>query len=427
MSTFRVGLAGLGTVGIGVIKILETHAKTLTLRAGRPIEVVAVSARNRTKSRGVDLSPYDWEDDAVTLANREDVDCVVEVIGGSDGPAKTCVEAGLTQGKHVVTANKALMAHHGHALALLAENKGINLKFEAAVAGGIPAIKVIRDSLTGNAIHTVQGVLNGTCNYILTQMQDEGGDYTEVLQDAQKLGYAELDPSFDVGGIDAAHKLALLSAIAFGTQVNFNGIYTRGIEDISLTDIAFAQELGYAIKLLAFAHTSENGVEQRVEPCLIPSDSLLGALSGVTNAVVFDGDFCNQISMTGPGAGEGPTASAVVADIVDLAKGERAPVFGQPATQLAPASERPALSQPAEYYVRLQVNDKAGVLAQVADAFAQHGVSLKNMHQPTEEDGQAFILIVTHKVQDTDITQAIERIAALPDCLAQPVTLRIQE
>jgi homoserine dehydrogenase len=258
-------------------------------------------------------------------------------------------------------------------------------------------------------------------------MQHNGGEYADVLRDAQDLGYAELDPTFDVGGIDAAHKLALLSAIAFGTQVNFDGIYVRGIQDISLTDIHFAQDLGYAIKLLAFAQQSSNGVEQRVEPCLIPYDSLLGSLHGVTNAVVFNGDFCQEISMTGPGAGEGPTASAVVADIIDIAKGENVPVFGQPAARLPHSGKSSATSQPAEFYVRLLVKDQAGVLAKIAEAFAQQGVSLKNMHQPAEENGQAIILIVTHTVDATQLRKSIETIAKLPECLDTPVTLRIQD
>lgn len=429
---FRVGLAGLGTVGIGVIKILRKHQQTLAARAGRPVEVVAISARNRKKDRGIDTSVYAWEDDASALAARHDVDCVIEVIGGSDGPAKTCVETALNNKKHVVTANKALMAHHGQSLAIVAENNSVNLKFEAAVAGGIPAIKVLREGLTGNTIHTVSGILNGTCNYVLTQMQQKGSDYNDVLQDAQKLGYAELDPAFDVGGIDAAHKLALLSAIAFGKQVDFDGIYVRGIEDISITDINFARDLGYTIKLLAYAHHSAHGTEQRVEPCLVAADTLLGSLSGVTNAVVFEGDFCNEITMTGPGAGEGPTASAVVADIIDIAKGEYAPVFGQPAARLpqmaaATPTTVSSSSQPAEYYVRLQVKDQAGVLAKIATVFGSHDISLKNMNQPSEQDGKAIILIVTHEIQSDQLKKAIETISELPDCCAQPVSIRIQK
>ncbi|MEO0719090.1 MAG: homoserine dehydrogenase, partial [Pseudomonadota bacterium] len=306
----RIGVAGLGTVGAGVLKIFAAHQDQLNARSGRPLEVVAVSARNKNKDRGVDVSGFSWEDDPVALARRGDVDLVIEVIGGSDGPAKAATEAALARGAHVVTANKAMMAVHGGHLAQLAEAHGASLRFEAAVAGGVPIVKALGEGLAANKMRRVYGVLNGTCNYILTEMQKSGRDYLDILADAQELGYAEADPTADVGGWDAAHKLALLAALGFGCKVDFAGVSVEGIERISLPDIQFAAELGYRVKLVGVAEMSEQGLSQRVAPCLLPADSAIGALDGVTNAVVCDGDFIGQTVYEGPGAGEGPTASA---------------------------------------------------------------------------------------------------------------------
>ena len=317
----RLGIAGLGTVGIGVVKIVKKHAALLEARSGRPVTISAVSARTKNKNRDIDISEFAWEDDPVALATREDVDVFVELMGGHDGPAKTSVEAAIAAGKHVVTANKALLAHHGQELAAAAEAKGVILRFEAAVAGGIPVIKALTEGLAGNEIDRVMGVMNGTCNYILTRMFDADLPYDVVFEEANQLGYLEADPNLDVGGIDAGHKLALLASIAFGTQVNFDAMELEGIQRIQIADIEQAADMGYRIKLLGVAQMTGRGLEQRMSPCLVPASSPLGQLEGGTNMVVIEGDSIGQVVLRGPGAGEGPTASAVMGDVMDLARG----------------------------------------------------------------------------------------------------------
>ena len=313
----RIAIAGLGTVGGGVVRMLQRNGALIAARAGRPIEVVALSARSRSRDRGFDISAYEWEDDPVALARRSDIDLVVEVIGGEDGPARAAAGAALGSGKHLVTANKAMLARHGQALAEAAEAAGVALRFEAAVAGGIPVVKALTEGLAGNAITRLMGVMNGTCNYILTRMEAEDAPYEAVLEEAKRLGYAEADPSFDVGGIDAAQKLALLAATAFGTRVDYGAISVEGIERVSLADIEHAAELGYRIKLLGVARAAPGGVEARMQPCLVPAGSPIGQLEGVTNMVVIEGDFVGRIVLSGPGAGEGPTASAIVQQFWD--------------------------------------------------------------------------------------------------------------
>ncbi len=421
----RVALAGLGTVGAGVVKMIETHSELLRLRAGRPVEITAVSARSRSKDRGVDLSGYAWEDDPVALARRDDVDILIEVMGGEDGPAKAAVETALSNGKHVVTANKAMLAHHGQALAELAESKGVSLRFEAAVAGGIPCVKALTEGLSGNQITRVMGVMNGTCNYILTQMEDSGADYGDVLKDAQELGYAEADPAFDVGGIDAAHKLALLAATAFGTRVDFDGVQTEGIDKINLTDIKHAANMGYAVKLLGVARLNEDGLEQRMQPCLVPHSSPLGQLEGVTNMVVYEGDFVGQTVFSGPGAGEGATASAIMGDVMDLARGLNIPAFGIPADQLK-AQNRSSSGAPAAYYLRLTLADKPGTFAEAARLLGEHGISINRMRQYDHDASEAPVTIVTHEVDRARLDKALAGIDASSVSLAAPVALRIE-
>lgn len=428
MSTpLRIGIAGLGTVGGGVVKIIQNHADMLSARTGRTIEITAVCARSRSKDRGVDLSAYAWENDPVNLANRGDVDLLIEVMGGEDGSTKAAVEAALGAGKHVVTANKALLAHHGQALAELAEANGAALRYEAAVAGGIPCVKALGEGLAGNALTRVMGVLNGTCNYILTVMEKTGADYADVLADAQALGYAEADPSFDVGGIDAAHKLALLASLAFGTRVDFEGVKTEGIDKVSLADIETAKEMGYRIKLLGVARMHDHGLEQRMQPCLVPADGPVGALDGVTNLTLFEGDAVGQIVMEGPGAGEGPTASAIMADVADIARGSAVPAFGVPAAKLTSAPRATGLA-PAAYYLRLALADEPGVLAQVAAALGDEGVSIHQMRQKDGETGDhsATALIVTHETTREALDAALAKIAATKVSLTDPVTLRIE-
>ncbi|MEM1278257.1 MAG: homoserine dehydrogenase [Pseudomonadota bacterium] len=422
---FRLGIAGLGTVGVGVLKILQTHGASLAAKAGRPITVSAVSARNRGRDRGVALEAYAWEDDAVSLAARDDVDCIIEVIGGSDGPAKALVERALGNGKHVVTANKALIAHHGQALAEQAEASGVALSAEAAVAGGIPILKALGEGLAANQITRVFGVLNGTCNYILTEMAKTKAAYSDVLADAQRQGYAEADPTFDVEGIDAAHKLAILAAIAFGTRVDFEGVVTEGIGQITLTDIEMARDMGFTIKHLGLAQMHHGGLEQRVRPCMVPADTAIGALPGVTNTVIVEGDFIGQTAHFGPGAGEGPTASAIVADVIDAASGVTRPLFAQPAAGLASAPRLSHSEEHSPYYLRFTLQDEPGALAALATALGQHGVSIHRMRQYGSGD-PVPVVIVTHDAQRAEIDGALAEIESLEVSKAPPVAIRIE-
>ncbi len=423
--SLRLAIAGLGTVGAGIVKIVQQHGDLLTARAGQPIEIVAVSARSRSKDRGVDLSGYAWEDDAVELARRDDVDVLIEVIGGEDGPAKAVVETALANGKHVVTANKALLAIHGQNLATLAEENHVALRFEAAVAGGIPIVKALTEGLAANKIERVMGVMNGTCNYILTVMEATGADYADVLRDAQELGYAESDPTVDVGGFDAAHKLSLLAATAFGTQVDFGGVKIEGIQRITLTDIKNAADMGFRIKLLGVASMNDDGLEQRMQPCLVPTNSPLGMLEGVSNMVIVEGDYVGQIVLQGPGAGEGPTASAVMGDVMDIARGLLIPVFGQPAVTLAKAT-RSNIGMDAEYYLRFSLADEAGVMAAISTTLGEHGVSINRMRQYNHDGDIAPVIILTHEVSRAQLDEALGVIAAMDTCLEKPIAIRIE-
>jgi len=422
----RIGLAGLGTVGGGVVTMLRTHAALIAARAGRSVEIAAISARSRHRDRGVDLASYAWEDDPVALARRTDLDVVIEVIGGENGPARATAETAIANGKHLVTANKAMLARHGQRLAEAAEAASVALRFEAAVAGGIPIVKALAEGLAGNAISRVMGVMNGTCNYILTQMETTGAAYADVLAEAQRLGYAEADPSFDVGGVDAAQKLALLAAVAFGTRVDFPGVAIEGIERVSLTDIEQAADMGYRIKLLCVARMTPEGLEARTQPCLVPSRSPLGALEGVTNMVVVEGDFIGQTIYRGPGAGAGPTASAIVADVIDIARGLVMPAFGRPATSLV-AAPRAGGGTAAAYYLRFALTDAPGVLARVAAALGDAGVSINRMRQYEHATEEAPVLIVTHRAPRAAIDAALVEIACLDVCRAAPVAIRIEQ
>ena len=421
----RIGLAGLGTVGIGVVKIVQRHADLIAARTGRRVVITAVSARDRAKNRDADLSGFAWETDPTALARRPDVDVFVEVMGGHEGPARLATEAAIAAGKDVVTANKALLAHHGHALALAAEAAGRVIRFEAAVAGGIPVIKALTEGLAGNQIKRVIGVMNGTCNYILTRMQSAGLPYDQVFEEARQLGYLEADPNLDVGGIDAGHKLSLLAAIAFGTSVSFAAVELEGIGAVSIDDITLAADMGYRIKLLGVAQMTGRGLEQRMTPCLVPADSPLGQLQGGTNMVVLEGDSVGQIVLRGPGAGEGPTASAVMADVIDIARGLRLPTFGQPATRLqTPIAAKTAT--PAPYYLRMTLLDKPGALAKIATCLGEAGVSIDQMRQYGHLGVNAPVLIVTHKATRDDIDHAAGLFAATGVLVGTPVVLRIE-
>ena len=426
--SLKIGIAGLGTVGGGVLKILHDQAGLLQKRCGHRLEVTAVSARDRKKDRGVDLATVSWRDDPVAIARDPNVDVVVELIGGSDGAAKALVETALTQGKHVVTANKALLAHHGTALAKQAEERGRTLAFEAAVAGGIPIIKGLREGLAANRVREVHGILNGTCNYILTEMRTTRREFADVLTEAQKLGYAEADPSFDIDGVDAAHKLAVLTSVAFGCPVNFAAVHVEGIRHVSALDIDYANELGYRIKLLGIARQTERGIEQRVHPCMVPVGSPIAATDGVFNAVVVDGDFVDKVVMVGRGAGAGPTASAVVADLIDIARGHRTPTFAIPASELRPAEVSPIAQRRGRYYVRLMVVDRPGVIADVAASLRDEQVSMEAFLQRGRAPGEAVqVVLTTHETDEDSMQRALATIGRLQAVIEPPRMIRIED
>ncbi len=422
-----VALAGLGTVGAGVLTLLRQNADIIAARAGRPIAVTAVAARDRSRDRGISLSGLRWFDDAVALAADPAADVVVEAIGGAEGTARAVVLAALAAGKAVATANKALLAVHGAELAALAERQGVPLAFEAAVAGGIPVIKALREGLAGNRISRVAGILNGTCNYILTVMRERGREFSEVLAEAQKLGYAEADPSFDVDGIDAAHKLAILAALAFGRPVAFDAVHVEGIRRVSALDIAFAGELGYRIKLLGIARRTEGGIEARVHPCMVPQAAPIARVEGVFNAVVAEGDFVGRVMLEGRGAGAGPTASAVVADLIDIARGRFTPVWGAHSGALSDAPSVPMTAHLGAYYLRLMVVDRPGVIADVAAVLRDAGISLESLLQRGRSPGEAVpVVLVTHETRESAMREALARITALDAVLEDPAVIRIE-
>ena len=428
----RIGIAGLGTVGVGVVRLLRANADLIAARAGRPINVVAVAARERRRERGVDVSDLRWHEDAVSLAHDPELDVVVELIGGAEGTARHLVEAALRAGRPVVTANKALIAVHGADLAAEAERQRTPLAFEAAVAGGIPVIKAVREGLAADRLTRVGGILNGTCNYILTAMRESGRDFAPILAEAQALGYAEADPSTDVDGIDAAHKLAILAALAFGQPVDFGSVHVEGIRGIGALDIGFAAELGYRIKLLGIARLTEGGVEARVHPCLVPETAPIALVEGVFNAVFAEGDFVGRIMLEGRGAGAGPTASAVVADLIDIARGTLIPVWGANAESLSRIVSVPISQRAGDYYLRLHVLDRPGVIAEIAAVLRDCGVSLKSMLQHGQSPGVAGadeavpIVLVTHQTRESAMRRALELITGLDVVLEPPTMVRIE-
>jgi homoserine dehydrogenase len=433
----RVGIAGLGTVGASVIRILDRQNEAVAQRGGRPVEVVAISARDKTKDRGFDLSRFTWFDSPVELARSADVDCVVELVGGADGAALDTVRTALSLGKHVVTANKALLAKHGLDLAKLAEEKGVSLAFEASVAGGIPIIKTLREALPANRISRLYGILNGTCNYILSRMELEGLTFAECLKDAQRLGYAEADPTFDVEGFDTAHKLAILTSLAFGTEIDADAIYVEGISSITPLDLAMAKELGFRIKLLGVAERTKTGIEQRVHPTMVPRTSSIAQVMGVTNAVTIDADAVRELTLIGPGAGGDATASAVVADIADVATGNVQPLFGSPADRLEKAPRAPMQRHEGGYYVRLTVHDRPGVAAGVATRMAEADISLESILQKRSEiaatkdphgrsGAPVSLVLITYAATEAAIRSALEKISGDGLIAEPPQVIRIE-
>lgn len=425
----RVGIAGLGVVGAGVVRLLTAHADMLAERAGRPIRITAVSARDRRRKRDMPKGGWTWHKDAAALARDPDVDLVVELIGGADGKARQLVEAALKAGKSVVTANKAMLAMHGAALAGLAEANNASLGFEAAVAGGIPIVKALREGLIGNRVEAITGILNGTCNYILTEMRTTGRDFGEVLKEAQQLGYAEADPSFDIDGVDAAHKLAVLTSLAFNTRVDFGAVHVEGIRHVSAADIAFAREFGYRIKLLAIARRTSRGIEQRVHPCLVPADTPIAHVDGVFNAVAAVGDYVGRVMFEGRGAGSNPTASAVVADIADIAAGRRAPAFGVPAARLKPLKAAAMADHVGRYYIRLIVRDRPGVLADVSAVLRDHRISIESLVQRGRSEAEnqpVAVMLISHDAKEADMIRALKQITRQRSVIEPPALIRIE-
>ncbi len=433
-----MGLAGLGTVGAGVLRMIDAHAEKIAARAGRPIEVVAVSARNRAKKRDAEIDSYRWVDNPIALAQDPEIDVFVELMGGEEGTPKESVEAALKSGKHVVTANKALLAHHGVALARLAEENGVALNFEAAVAGGIPVVKVMRESLQGNEIRRVYGILNGTCNYILTLMQEEGATFEDALNDAQAKGYAEADPTFDIGGFDSAHKLALLTSLAFGVETAFDQIYVEGIQRIAAADIDAADGLGYRLKLLGVAEATEHGIEQRVHPAMVAKHTPIAETFGAQNCVLVEGDFVEDVMLSGQGAGAGPTASAVMSDIIEIARGHIFAPFATKASNLKPYPRTEMGGHAGSYYLRLTVHDQTGVIAGIATRMAEQDISLDSIvqHRPRtdipgvdegeEPTGPVDVVMITHGTTESAIQKALAAIEGDGHVVAKPQMIRIE-
>ena len=429
----KVGIAGLGTVGASLVKIIQTRANELAVTCGRAIEITAITARDRNRDRGFDMSGMAWFETPEKLAAEADIDVFVELMGGATGAAADSVKIALERGLHVVTANKALLAASGVELATIAEEKGALLNFEAAVAGGIPVIKALRESLTGNTVSRVYGIMNGTCNYILTKMEKEGLSFEECLKEAQRLGYAEADPAFDIEGNDTAHKLAILTTLAFGTKIAADEIYLEGITNISIDDILAAADLGYRIKLLGVAQRTESGIEQRVHPTMVPHDSVIAQVDGVTNAVAIESDILGELLMVGPGAGGNATASAVLGDIADIAKSQpgaqRVPVLGTPATALAPYQKARMRSHEGGYFIRLTVADRTGVFASVAARMAENNISLESIVQrpkPAQTDSSKTIILVTHATTEASIRKAVEGIKQETYLVGEPQVIRIE-
>jgi homoserine dehydrogenase len=422
----RIALAGLGTVGGGVARTLLTRQAELAARAGRGLEIVAVSARDRDKRRSADVSGIAWSTDAASLAATH-ADVIVELIGGEDGVARNVVETAIAAGKHVVTGNKALLASHGARLAALAEGRNVGLKFEAAVAGGIPIVKALRESLIAYGVDAVRGILNGTCNYILTQMEATGQAFSEVLKDAQKLGYAETDPTLDVGGGDTAHKLCLLASLAFGSVPDLRNMSVEGIAHITPDDIRFAREFGFRIKLLGIARLSERGVEQRVEPAMVRAGTPLADVDGASNAVFVAAGAAGHFFFEGRGAGEGPTASAVIADLVDIARDNIGSVFGRPAGSLAASVPVTASEGKSAYYLRFEVLDLPGVLAEIAGHLAESQVSIESMIQRGRSPGEPVsIVMITHETLRASVERALNAIARSDKVRARPCMIPME-
>ncbi|SDS28472.1 homoserine dehydrogenase [Bradyrhizobium canariense] len=437
VAPLKVGIAGLGTVGAEVVRLIEQQARTLSARSGRGVQVVAVTARSKAKKRKLDLRGVAWAKNPLDLANDPGIDCFVELMGGAGEPALSAIEAALKSGKSVVTANKALIAKHGLRLAKLAEKHGGALNYEAAVGAAIPVIKTLREGLAGTSVHRVYGILNGTCNYILTRMEQEGLSFAECLKDAQRLGYAEANPSFDVDGHDTAQKLAILASLAFGTAVAQNAVYVEGISSITPEDLRAAEELGYRVKLLGVAVRTAKGIEQRVHPTMVPKSSSIAQVMGVTNAVTIDGEGIPPITLVGPGAGGAATASAVIADIADVARGIRAKPFGRPVEQLRVTSKAPMERHEGGYYIRLMARDLAGTAATIATRLAEQKISIESIVQrhangvdtalAKGKSSPVPVILITYATSEDAVYRALEAVQRDKVISGRPQVIRIEK
>ncbi|EKF19727.1 homoserine dehydrogenase [Nitratireductor pacificus] len=429
----RIGIAGLGTVGASVVRCMTEKEAELTRQCGREMALTAVSARDRNRDRGIALGNAQWFDDPVELARTAEIDVFVELVGGSDGAALAAVKAALHAGRHVVTANKALLSKHGVELAGIAEEKGVLLNYEASVAGGIPVIKTMREALAGNTVSRVFGIMNGTANYILTRMEDEGLSFVDCLAEAQRLGYAEADPTFDIEGHDTAHKLSILTSLAFGCRISADDIYMEGISNITQADIRAAAELGYRIKLLGVAQRTDSGIEQRVHPTMVPTHSVIAQVHGVTNAVAIETDILGELLLSGPGAGGNATASAVIGDIADIAKSrpgfQHGPVFGRPAKKLAPYKKARMRAHAGGYFIRMTVHDRAGVFAAIAKRMANNDISLESIVQHADgglPSEQKNVILVTHETTEAAVRKAVDGVMQDGHLVDKPQVIRIE-
>ena len=425
-SKLNVAIIGLGTVGSGVIKLLKRQKSNIKNRTGIELDLVAISAKNKRKKRSVDISPYRWIASPINIAKDPDVDVIVELIGDMDNTARKVIKEAINNGKHVVTANKSLLAKEGSIFEELARKKNVFLRYEAAVAGGIPIIKVLQDSLIVNKISKLYGVINGTCNFILTKMEAEGREYTDVFSEAKQLGYVESDPRLDIGGIDSAHKLALLSCLAFGTSLDFKGVKTEGIDHISIEDIEEAHLIGYKIKLLATAEYQKKLLRQEVSPKLIRKESPIAQVNGSTNIIAIEGEEIGTTIFSGPGAGMGPTASSVVSDLVAIASRKSKSTFLN-GDKNNSSNQDKTLTKKSSFYLRFVLKDKPGVIARLSGKLGSSGISINQMKQKPLPKQKATLIMTTHKTVRKSLEKALNDIKRLKICEQRPVSIEIEE
>ncbi len=424
--SLKIAVLGLGTVGSGVINLIKKQKKSIKLQTGVDLHVKTICAKSKRKKRPFNLSKFHWTDDPLSLTKDKDIDVIVELVGGEKGVSRKVIEEGIKQGKHIVTANKALLATLGENLSKLAQKHQVSLRYEAAVAGGIPIIRVLTESLICNKLTSIYGVINGTCNYILTRMETEGRDYNDIFSEAKRLGYVEANPELDIGGIDSAHKLSILSSLAFGTKLDYKNVSTKGIKSISLEDIKEANNMGFKIKLLARAEYKKGTLEQEVAPCLVKINTPLAQVQGSTNIIVLEGEDIGETVFAGPGAGMGPTASSVVSDLISIARGHKVPTFLN-SIEDAQKSYNAVNKTTSSFYVRFQLRDRSGVIALLASKLSSQKISISQMKQKAPLGGKATLIMTTHKTMQENLNKALNEIKKSKICFGEPVAIRIQE